>query len=994
MNHIPVLRERSQRPASRRLLSVFLILAWLTPAVHIGTVSHVYAQINADQFASQLHLLLPLYRYPEWWDSASYIWDDVAAAQQQTAITAIINPQDGPGGGPPNEDYQKGLRELQNAGVTMLGYVRTNYGKRDINLVLNDVALYADHFATYGVSGIFFDEVLDTNGKIDYYAQLYSAVKATASLNFVAVNPGTNATESYLTRPAADLVIVADLPATEWVTYRADSYLQNYQAARFGAVISAASSDFAAAQTALRAAGERNIGYIYVTDDAEPNPWDSLPSFWSQLLVAIEQSRQEGTVCSSVTELSLSECNALIDLYTQTNGATWLNNTNWGTTSTPCAEPAQGGWYGVNCQNGQVNSLLLQSNGLRGNLPETLGAFSALNTLRLDANELWGQLPSALGQIGTLEKLNLANNRLQGPIPASFAGLTNLQNLYLRGNEITGTLPTYLQNFTKLQKLHLSRNHFTGTFPAAFCTLTTLTELTVASNQLVGEFPDCVTNLQGLQAGSTLTEFGYNALWTDSTAVRAFLDQRDNNWEETQTLPPTDLKSTTISTTTVTISWLPIPYQENTGYYEIRTGTSASGPFTIRGQSSNKKSTSFTITGLQPATEYLVQVRTYSAPLDTIQENELYSEWSPAITVTTKKEAEATPTPSVTPSPSATPVPACGASVGRVATNCVNYLPLVHKPVLPTVLPPTPVPTPQWQQFAKVLPYLDTVAILNGQIHVGSRGETPTDAQRGLYRLASCDLNSSTTLAISRQGIYDLASDGANMLAATRGNRVYYADQRNNWRRTDAAIHEDVFAVAFVPGANLAFAGAEDGLYQSNDAGFGWVPISGSPAPVTELLYVERSDQLLIGTIGHGLWSYRPATERFTERNQGLPQDDSQIIWDITSVGEQLFIATGNGIYRSTSGGNWQAIGLQGNKVVAIATIADKLYAGLENAGLKTTLLSNPTAWQQVSGFPSITVRAIIEDTNGLCATPSSTQRAILVASDEQAADSGLWIYR
>jgi hypothetical protein len=79
-------------------------------------------------------ILIPLYNYPRWNDPPNYIWDDVAAANSKVPVTAIINPSNGPGGGPPNENYQHGLSDLRAAGVTILGYV---YTSREIPVLSN-----------------------------------------------------------------------------------------------------------------------------------------------------------------------------------------------------------------------------------------------------------------------------------------------------------------------------------------------------------------------------------------------------------------------------------------------------------------------------------------------------------------------------------------------------------------------------------------------------------------------------------------------------------------------------------------------------------------------------------------------------------------------------------------------------------------------------------------------------------------------------------------
>ena len=45
-----------------------------------------------------MEMLYPLYSYPNLYSPGSYIWDDVADANQRIDITAIINHNNGPGG--------------------------------------------------------------------------------------------------------------------------------------------------------------------------------------------------------------------------------------------------------------------------------------------------------------------------------------------------------------------------------------------------------------------------------------------------------------------------------------------------------------------------------------------------------------------------------------------------------------------------------------------------------------------------------------------------------------------------------------------------------------------------------------------------------------------------------------------------------------------------------------------------------------------------------
>ena len=83
---------------------------------------------------------------------------------------------------------------------------------------------------------------------------------------------------------------------------------------------------------------------------------------------------------------------ALIALYNATNGASWHNKDNWGTTA------PLGQWHGVTTDaNGRVTRLDLNNNQLSGSIPTELGSLSNLEALSLSQNQLSGPIPSELG---------------------------------------------------------------------------------------------------------------------------------------------------------------------------------------------------------------------------------------------------------------------------------------------------------------------------------------------------------------------------------------------------------------------------------------------------------------------------------------------------------------------------------------------------------------------------------------------------------------------
>jgi Divergent InlB B-repeat domain/Leucine rich repeat N-terminal domain len=112
------------------------------------------------------------------------------------------------------------------------------------------------------------------------------------------------------------------------------------------------------------------------------------------------------TDCALVTEIPPSECQALLDLYTSTNGPNWTKKDDWNETNTPCS------WYGVTCANGNVSQLQLSDNQFSGPIPNSLGNLSQLKKLRLKNNQLCGDIPNTLTSLANLNECNLSSNHL------------------------------------------------------------------------------------------------------------------------------------------------------------------------------------------------------------------------------------------------------------------------------------------------------------------------------------------------------------------------------------------------------------------------------------------------------------------------------------------------------------------------------------------------------------------------------------------------------
>ncbi len=417
--------------------------------------------------------------------------------------------------------------------------------------------------------------------------------------------------------------------------------------------------------------------------------------------------------CDTVSEIPKVECEALEAVYNSTGGAGWTNRAGWLSTTTPCS------WYGVTCGSGHVTVLYLNQNQLSGSIPPELGNFTSLESLDLFGNQLSGSIPSQLGNLTHLYHFNLGWNQLSGSIPAQLGNLTNLIDLYLHLNRLSGSVPSQLGNLTGLGSLWLGHNQLSGSIPPELGNLTNLQTLSLDSNllsggiptqlgfltklqtlyldsnQLSGAVPDSVCNPAAL-SGLTLD---YNKL----TGAPACVTNKDLDWPQTQTVAPANLQTQAQSATSVLVTWTPILYTGDGGYYEVRYATSPVGPFTMYGVTANKSSTGYMATGLVTGAAYFFRVRTYT-PAHGEQKSDLWSEvssmvagapWTPTPTPTPTK----TPTPTSTPTytPTQTPAPTKTPTPTSTPTYTPTQTPAPTKTPTPTSTPtytPTQTPAP------------------------------------------------------------------------------------------------------------------------------------------------------------------------------------------------------------------------------------------------------------------------------------------------------------
>ncbi len=258
-------------------------VALLLGAVAVG---FAVAPQNTHAASSPLGVMIPLYTYPT---DAS--WAAVIQAKQaypNVPFIAVINPNSGPGGSQ-DSNYVQGIKNLQGAGIRVLGYVDTAYAGDSLSSVEANVNLYK---SWYAVDGIFFDDMTNVAGYESYYSTLSAYVHSLIPGSTTIGNPGTSVPTSYIgTLDVLDIYESSPYPSLSFITY--SGYSPNY----FSNIVYGVplSTSYLTSIVGINS-------WVYVTDANLPNPYDVLPSYFISEVATL--SSIDGTV--AITSSSTS----------------------------------------------------------------------------------------------------------------------------------------------------------------------------------------------------------------------------------------------------------------------------------------------------------------------------------------------------------------------------------------------------------------------------------------------------------------------------------------------------------------------------------------------------------------------------------------------------------------------------------------------------------------------------------------------------------------
>ena len=274
-----------------------------TPSIRtFGSTRGVIAAVvllAAHHATQAVELLVPAYFYPSP-DPALSFWDELTAASAAGAqITAIINPANGVGAAQ-NADYVNAISSFKDAGGKVLGYAYTCYGgtrctpglpaAKSVADVVTEAAQYA---SWYRVDGLFLDEMSNQASDLPYYTDLAATLRAQHPGWQLVGNPGTATPAAYLN--VADTLVTFERGTGSYLGAATEPWMTTADPSR-QAHLHYNVADASQMRTLVSEAVARRAGYLYITDDGAPNPWDRLPTYWNEELAAVNAANAVSAV--------------------------------------------------------------------------------------------------------------------------------------------------------------------------------------------------------------------------------------------------------------------------------------------------------------------------------------------------------------------------------------------------------------------------------------------------------------------------------------------------------------------------------------------------------------------------------------------------------------------------------------------------------------------------------------------------------------------------
>lgn len=238
-------------------------------------------------------VIVPLYIYPtDPINNSSYNnLIDLARRFSDVPTIVALNPSSGPGT-VVDGNYTAAIDRLTGASIQVIGYVSSAYMDRSLALVKADALKWTQLYPR--VRGIWVDEMPNGYGTrtvseiIAYYHELYVYCKSTLNLDYVYVNPGSTIEKEIWDGNVGDNVAwyeTSGLPTLAQMTEGSAYYTSMWEIPKHcKTVIAHSVATWNEADVKLV---KQYNGWIYITNDVMPNPYDSLSNWIYELYATL-----------------------------------------------------------------------------------------------------------------------------------------------------------------------------------------------------------------------------------------------------------------------------------------------------------------------------------------------------------------------------------------------------------------------------------------------------------------------------------------------------------------------------------------------------------------------------------------------------------------------------------------------------------------------------------------------------------------------------------
>ncbi|KAI9343933.1 Spherulation-specific family 4-domain-containing protein [Obelidium mucronatum] len=227
---LPLPSDENKKANWKPIHKMWLVAAGLLLVVAvIGTILIVNKKASGAALATSsvstfgLTLFVPAYFYP------GAAWDQIITGQPSSVGHLVMNPSTGPGN---KQDSMYGtyVARAQNSGIKVLGYIPTNYGKRDATQIKQDTMTYLNW---YHVDGILLDEVSTDARNLSYILDISTFIRTqNQGTALIVLNTGIYPSdESYMA--TADMILAFEDTLTRYQSLVVPSWVSRYNASRF-----------------------------------------------------------------------------------------------------------------------------------------------------------------------------------------------------------------------------------------------------------------------------------------------------------------------------------------------------------------------------------------------------------------------------------------------------------------------------------------------------------------------------------------------------------------------------------------------------------------------------------------------------------------------------------------------------------------------------------------------------------------------------------------